>query len=119
MTKVIIAVAIASILSGCATILNEETQKVNVVSSNGKAIEGTIDGVSFKGPGIVDVRRAKADKIVKVTTQGCAAQTSMNKKVSNMFWVNIIAPGGAFGSTIDYSTEKMWEYDNTIEVNCQ
>jgi hypothetical protein len=104
-------------LSACASILNEETQSVNIMTSNGQKIEGTIDGVPFTGPGIVSVKRADADKIINVSTEGCTEQTVANKEVDSAFWVNILS-GGAFGSTTDYSTDKMWRYDDTIHISC-
>jgi hypothetical protein len=104
-------------VSGCASILNEDTQAVNIVSTNGKPIQGKVDGRPFKGPGIVQLQRKKADKIITVETAGCTEETVATKKVSSTFWVNILS-GGAFGSTTDYSTEKMWEYDDTIVINC-
>lgn len=105
------------VLAGCASILNDETQKVNIVSSNGQDFSGTVDGKTFTGPGIVELKRENADKTIVVETAGCTRQTVANKEVSPSFWINILA-GGALGSTTDYSTEKMWEYDDTIEVNC-
>lgn len=104
-------------LSACASILNEETQNVNIATSNGQEIEGTIDGVPFTGPGIVSVKRTESDKIIKVSTEGCTETTVANKQVDSAFWVNILS-GGAFGSTTDYSTEKMWRYDDTIHISC-
>lgn len=104
-------------LSACASILNEETQNVNIVSSNGQKIEGTIDGVPFNAPGVVTVKRAQADKIIHVSTAGCTETTVANKEVDTAFWVNILS-GGAFGSTTDYTTEKMWRYDDTIHISC-
>ena len=112
----VIAAAIA--LSGCATILNEETQNINVSSSNGKAIKGSIDGVPFSGPGIVTVKRENKDKVIVSDTAGCAKQTALNKSVDSKFFVNIVS-GGVFGSTTDYSTEEMWRYEPSVVVACQ
>jgi len=115
---VTLAVAAAMALSGCATILNDETQNINVSSSNGKPIKGTIDGVPFTGPGIVTVKRENKDKVIVTETTGCANQTTMAKSVDSKFFVNVIS-GGVFGSTTDYSTEEMWKYDNNVVVACQ
>ncbi len=65
---------------GCATILNEDMQKINI-SSTADKISGDIDGVPFKGPGIVSVKRAKADKIVTVETESCQKQTVLASNV--------------------------------------
>ena len=116
--KHVSTMAVIFIVSSCASILNEDTQSVNIVSSNGKPIKGTIDGRPFEGPGIIKLQRKKEDQIITVETPGCSEKTIANKKVSNTFWLNILS-GGAFGSTTDYGTEKMWEYDDTIQVNCR
>ena len=113
-----LAIAAAVALSGCATILNEETQNINVSSSNGKAIKGSIDGVPFTGPGIVTVKRENKDKVVVAETAGCANQTALPKSVDSKFFVNVVS-GGVFGSTPDYSTEEMWRYDNSVVIACQ
>ena len=113
-----LTLAAAMVLSGCATILNEDTQNINVSSSNGKAIQGSIDGVPFTGPGIVTVKRENKDKILLSTTPGCTPQTALNKSVDSKFFVNIIS-GGVFGSTTDYSSEEMWRYDESVVVACQ
>lgn len=104
-------------VSGCASILNDKTQQINVSSSNGKPITGTIDGAPFTGPGIVPVLRENKDKILVTNTAGCTPQTSLSKSVDPVFFINIIS-GGVFGSTTDYSTEKMWRYDESVTVSC-
>lgn len=112
-----LVVASALALSACATILNEETQQINVSASNGQPVKGTIDGQPFEGPGVVSVKRANADKIITTETAGCAETTTLNKQVDSKFFVNILS-GGVFGSTTDYSTEKMWMYDENVVISC-
>ena len=51
------------------------------------------------------------------TTEGCAPETAMPKSVDSKFFINIIS-GGVFGSTTDYTTEKMWRYSETVVVAC-
>lgn len=120
MKKIALALACSSVVafSGCASILNEKTQPVNVSSSNGKPIAGKIDGVAFTGPGIVNVVRENKDKVLMATTEGCAPETAMPKSVDSKFFINIIS-GGVFGSTTDYTTEKMWRYSETVVVACK
>jgi hypothetical protein len=105
-------------LSGCASILNDKTQAINVSASNGKEISGTIDGATFKAPGVVNVTRENKNKMVLVSTDGCAKETSVEKSVDPKFFINILS-GGAFGSTTDYSTEKMWRYSENVVVSCK
>jgi outer membrane murein-binding lipoprotein Lpp len=119
MKKLALCATLVSIIlmSGCASILNEKTQKINVASSNGKPITGTVDGQAFTAPGVVTVTRAKAAKIINVDTAGCAKQTVVDNSVDMKFFINILS-GGAFGSTTDYATEKMWKYSDTVVISC-
>jgi hypothetical protein len=119
MKKLAIAAMMGSVvlMTGCASILNEKTQQINVSSSNGKPIQGSVDGVPFTGPGVVSVQRAKAAKVVTVETPGCAKQTVVDNAVDPKFFINILS-GGAFGSTTDYATEKMWKYSDNVVISC-
>jgi len=103
--------------SGCSTILNDDTQRVNITSSNSKPFEGRINGDTFIGPGVVEVKRKNADKVVYVDTEGCSQETLMAKQVDTKFFINILS-GGALGSTTDYATERMWKYDDNVVVQC-
>lgn len=104
-------------MTGCATILNDETQKINVTSSTGEKFAFSVDGKSFEGPAIVDVTRSKADKFIIAESANCNKQTLVPAKVDNKFWINILT-GGVFGSTTDYGTEEMWGYDANVVVSC-
>lgn len=118
MKKLALYAAMGSVvlMTGCASILNDETQQVNVSASNGKTIEGSVDGTKFTTPGVISLRRAKASKIVKSDTPGCAKETVAPSTVDPKFFINILT-GGVFGSTTDYSTEKMWKYSDVV-VSC-
>ncbi len=111
---------IAAVLaSGCASILNDQNQQVNVMSGNGKPIQGTVDGQSFTGPGMVSVKRDKGAKIFNVTTEGCAKMTAAESNVDLKFFGNVLIPYfGSTGSTTDFSTGKMWRYSETIVIPC-
>jgi len=109
---------VVALLSGCASILNDKTQPINVTSSSGADIKGTVNGMPFKAPGIVTVMREKKDLLFVTETEGCTKETIAPKEISGMFWVNILS-GGTFGSTTDYSTEKMWKYSDTVVISCK
>ncbi len=83
MRKIIVGIAAFSMM-GCATILNEDLQKINVSSSADK-IKGNIDGIPFEGPGIVAVKRTKGDRIINVETAGCQKQTVLASTVDPKF----------------------------------
>ena len=105
-------------MSGCASIMNEKTQTINVASSNGNPIEGTINGMPFKGPGPVQVVRENKAKLIEVSTPGCTKSTSMENDVDPKFFVNVLS-GGPFGSSTDYGTEKMWKYAENVTIACK
>lgn len=107
-----------SMLSGCATILNDDFQKVNVTTSNGEQAELSANGKTFTAPSVVDIARSEDALIISSADGKCASQTVANNEVDPKFFINILS-GGAFGSTTDYTTEKMWKYQDTIEVNCK
>lgn len=115
--KAISFAVLVSVMSSCASMFNKDYQQVNVVTSNGKKAELSIDGKTISAPAIVDVKRS--EKSLIVTGKGkCAGQTIANSKISNVFWINLLS-SGPFGSTTDYATEKMWQYDDRIEVSCE
>ncbi len=114
---ILVCLSIAA-MSGCASILNEKTQPINISASNGKEMTGTIDGQAFKAPGVVNVTRENKNKVVMVKTEGCAAETSVEKSVDSKFFINILS-GGGLGSTTDYATDKMWKYSENIVVACK
>jgi hypothetical protein len=106
------------LLSGCATILNDEYQRINVTTSNGKEVKGSVDGTSFTAPSIITVKRTKTDKILMVEGSGCTKQTLLSSNVDPKFFINILS-GGTFGSTTDYVSEKMWKYQESVVISCQ
>lgn len=120
MKLIVVAVSLAASLcvSGCATILNEDYQQVNVSSSTGEPIKGTVNGVPFEAPGIVRLERENENKIFVTETEGCVRETVAEKNVDPKFFVNILS-GGVFGSTTDYSSEEMWEYSENIVIQCK
>jgi hypothetical protein len=113
---VLIAFAVACV-SGCSTIINDKTQKVNVQTPNGTPVTGTVDGQTFTAPGIVTLSRENKDKVFQTDSPECRGTTVAEKSVDPVFFINILS-GGVFGSTTDYSTEKMWKYSETIMLNC-
>jgi hypothetical protein len=119
--KTLLAAVAASVLftTGCSTILTEDVQSVNVATSNGKPAEVMVDGQSFNAPGVITVKKdGEKTKLLTTATEGCTSSTAMNREVEPTFFVNILS-GGAFGSSTDYSTDKMWKYQDNVTVNCR
>ena len=116
--RLVIAILLTTCLSSCASMFNDKFQKINIATSNSKEIKGNIDGVPFSAPGIVAVERKGLDKILTVDGDACTKQTILNKSIETTFWVNLLSCG-PFGSSTDYSTEKMWKYQDTIVIQCK
>jgi hypothetical protein len=103
--------------TGCASIITDDTAYINLQTSNGEAIQVTIDGQVFEAPGMVLVQKTGTDKIILSKNENCASQTIAPKEVEPAFFGNILL-GGFLGSSTDYGTNKMWTYsDNTI-ISC-
>lgn len=139
MKKICVALAIIS-LTGCASIVNDKNQKVTISASNGQEIKGTIQDVttaqvknngkiekqvnqavsgSFAGkPADVMIERSNVNKVIVVENTECEKETPLKHSVSPMFFGNILI-GGLLGSTTDASTQKMWQYDEKVTVNCK
>lgn len=106
------------LMTGCASILNDKTQMVNITASNGAKVTATADGKTFQTPAIVNLERSKSAKIITTSDSNCNPQTLAARKVDPTFFINILS-GGAWGSTTDYVTEKMWMYDNNLVIACK
>ncbi|GAB6260167.1 adenosine deaminase [Photobacterium sp. CCB-ST2H9] len=115
-TLIVAGAAISAV--GCSTILTDENQRINVVSSSDKKFTVEVDGIEQTAPGIITVKKENKDKTLLVTSEGCKQQVALNKEVEPTFFVNILS-GGAFGSTTDFASEKMWRYQDTLQINCQ
>jgi len=105
----------AMMFSGCATILDGQTQTINLTASKPKTVY--INGQQFSAPGVVALQRSNKDAIINI--KDCNKQLVLQKSVNPTFFVNLLS-GGAFGSTTDYATNAMWQYDQTnINVDCK
>lgn len=115
------AIVVSSIVlaSGCATVLNDESQNINVLTSNGEKMTGNINGIPFTAPGIVSIKRAQAGAILVSDTEGCTPQTIAASSVDMKFFINIFIPGNLFSSSTDFATEEMWKYENAITIHCK
>jgi uncharacterized protein YceK len=117
MSKILVLSVVTLALTGCASILNEKTQNVNVSVSNGAKVEGKVNDQAFKAPGVVTLTRENKAKIFVTNSEKCTSSTVADKTVDPVFFLNLLS-GGGLGSTTDYSTEKMWKYSENIVLNC-
>ncbi|WP_125784636.1 adenosine deaminase [Pseudoalteromonas rubra] len=113
----IIPAAALVMLSGCASIMTSDVQTIQVTTNTGKAVEVSADGNKSDTPGSIQIVRDGQDKVIRTTATGCAAETPVKKSVTPAFFGNIIL-GGLLGSTTDASTGKMWDYADSVEIQC-
>ncbi len=118
MKKLALIGFIALGLSGCASVMNEKTQSVNVSTSTGAKISGSVNGQPFNAPSVVTLIRENKNKTFETSAPGCTNTTVAEKTVDPIFFINVLS-GGPFGSTTDYSTEKMWKYAENVVINCK
>ncbi len=107
-------VAVAALVLGlnaCATILGGSNQTITVNSNIAGAEVFLNDQLLGKTPLITSIKRGQ-EGVFKVRADGYQTyQMAVNKKINNLFWVNVFT-GGTFGSSTDYSTGAMYlEYD--------
>lgn len=115
----LLVVALSLTLGGCATILGGKTQLITV-NSNVSGAEVLLNDVPLgKTPLTATIKRGQTG-VLRVRADGYQPYSiAMNKKISTLFWVNIFS-GGAFGSSTDYSTGAMYEYEpSTFMVSLQ
>lgn len=110
------AILAASFLfTGCATILSGDNQSINLQSKKETTV--SINGQQYTSPNVISLERTDKDAVLKV--KDCEKQILLKKEINPVFFVNILS-GGVFGSTTDYSSDSMWQYDQTnINVDCE
>jgi PEGA domain len=96
--------------AGCASIISGTTQLISV-NSNVDGAQVVMNGQTLgKTPLTTQVKRGEQGTLT-VEADGYTPFTfALNKKINNVFWVNIFC-GGLFGSSTDYSTGAMYEYE--------
>lgn len=111
-----------ALLSGCATIVADDTDRIKVTSNKQETFIAQINGEStskeFNVPSTVTVERNGEDLFIKTDEEGCEATTTVDKKMDTAFIGNLIT-GGAFGSTTDAVTGKMWDYQSDVTIICK
>ncbi len=115
--KFLTVAAAAVMMSGCASIMTGEISQVQIDTSDGKKAAITIDGQDYNAPGLVTLRKAKANKTV-VSKDGRCSDTILVSEVEPAFFGNILV-GGLLGSSTDAGTERMWTYAEKVEINCK
>ncbi len=101
---------VVALLFGCATIISGKEQTISVNSNVAGADVYLNDKPLGKTPLTSRVQRG-LEGTLRVQANGYTPYTfALNKSINNVFWVNIFI-GGTFGSSTDYSTKAMYEYE--------
>ncbi|MDD3008684.1 MAG: hypothetical protein AB7U51_09915 [Arcobacter sp.] len=103
------------LFTGCATILSGDNQSINLQSKKEQTV--SINGQQYTSPNVISLERTDKDAVLKV--KDCEKQILLKKEINPVFFVNILS-GGVFGSTTDYASDSMWQYDQTnVNVDCE
>ncbi|MDR1285106.1 MAG: hypothetical protein LBJ88_02775 [Campylobacteraceae bacterium] len=124
-TKIFIVAisAVALWFTGCATLINQDTQPVLVNTNDSKSATVTVaykDGSQTgETPLVVQARRSGDPLVITVKEDDCTAASSVEKNatVSGAFFVNAIwCFSCVFSTTTDAATGRMWRYDEQIVI---
>ena len=110
-------ILLSLLFTSCASILNDKTQNINIMTSNNTKTKITINSQEFTAPGIIQLYRSENDLIISVDESKCTQQYLLKSEVDNKFWINVLT-GGPFGSSTDYGTDKMWRYQDQVVIPC-
>lgn len=121
MKKILVALLVCSMLSGCASIVKGRNKNVNIMTSTGEEVEVNI--VSSSGmqsivvPSVVSLKKDNQDITITVKETQCLRSSTsiVSSKVEPWFLGNVFS-GGIVGSSTDALTGAMWTYDDNIVV---
>lgn len=112
--QLICGLALALTLVGCATIISGTSQLMSVNANvDGAQVHLiTVAGEQLLGTTPLSTRVKRGQEgTLRVSAAGHRPyESALNKKINTVFWVNIFI-GGTFGSTTDYTTGAMYEYE--------
>lgn len=120
MTRRVVAILAAAMIAGCATIMEGKTQKVtfnSVPSGADVYLNGKHLG---KTPLTVTLDKPKEDGQLKFSKEGYKdIEIVASKKMSSWLLGNIIF-GGTFGTSTDYASGAIYEYQpNNFQVTLE
>lgn len=98
------------VMGGCATLLDGEDQDLTF-HSNPEGAEVTVAG-QVVGETPANVSLTRANEAIEVTFEADGHRTyrtTIQSDINTAFFGNIIS-GGTFGSSTDFATGAMWEY---------
>ena len=121
MKRVAIALAMTTLLQGCATIVKDKSDTVTVFTPGCPA--GTKCKISNKRgswiiqtPNTVSVPKSDDKLVIECSTpDGREMEGYLKSEGGNMIWGNIIF-GGIIGAIVDSNTDAHREYDDSITI---
>ena len=90
------------LVTSCASIVNEDTTKVKLMTSTGEKADVTIDGIKYSIPATIKVKRSREKLDIVSNNENCDKNTTVESTIDPVFFGNIII-GGGLGSTTDFA----------------
>lgn len=121
-----VLMSIVVCFSGCATIISGPRETINIRTSNGQEVKGTITTTEGTKdvllPTLFDAKRANKDILIdiKETNAYESSSTVITKKLNP--WVFLDCFGSIFGlfsTSTDANSGAMWQYDDVVIVPVQ
>lgn len=112
------------LLSGCASIIEGSTTRVNVLTQDNKPASCNLKNErgawSALTPGSATIKRSKTDLNISCTDQATGAKGSKVVESDTETWIfgNLLF-GGIIGGIVDFSTGSAWDYPKDITVPMQ
>ena len=123
MKKILVALMVCSILSGCASIVKGRTKSINLMTSAGEEVE--VDVISASGtqhitiPSTINVKRDNQIITINVKESRCYRHSSIiiSDKVEPWTLGNLgFTYSASSGTTTDALTGAMWTYDDNVSI---
>jgi hypothetical protein len=105
---------------GCATILSGTDRSINIMTSAGEKVIVSVQSgtgqINVQAPGILRTKASRSDIFIQVNDP-CyeSTQSIITHRVNYAIFANLIF-GGTFGTSTDYGTDAMWDYDHNISI---
>lgn len=115
--KIIAPALLLSLVSGCASVMTQNSKTVEVSTSNSEQIQVSVDNANYQVPGPITLVKDGKNKTLSTDAEGCDDAVA-TRKVEPAFFGNVLI-GGLVGSTTDAVGAKMWTYDDSIVINCR
>jgi hypothetical protein len=115
--RILLLTSFLCILSGCATIVKDDSQPVAFSSEPQDAIIRLNNMPIGKTPSTIMVKRKMGETMIEISKDGYKTEAfPLDKSVASMTFGNIIF-GGLIGIGVDAATGKNTNYVDSVHVN--